>query len=336
MKAILVLEDGCVFRGTQFGAEGETAGGVIFNTQVVGFQEIITDPANANKIIGIGYPHVGNVGVNDKSNESDKGHACALVIKEYSKLYSNWQAKGSLGDFMKKNKVIGIEGVDTQALTVHIRDNGEMRGVVSTKTFDVKTLVAKAKAYKEPGSMPSKVDASKSEGKNSKTVIINLGVNNSTLAKYPGAAVVSVDTKAADILKMKPEQVVISSGPGDPTKLADLVDQVKKLVGKVPIYGIQNGACVLALALNCTVNRMKVGHHGANQPVVDPKTGSGEISIQNHSFSVESVSENIEVLHVNLNDKTIEKFATKDGMYVGTLYFPIDERGKLDKGYQYV
>ncbi|NQT29363.1 MAG: carbamoyl phosphate synthase small subunit [Candidatus Saganbacteria bacterium] len=345
MKAILVLEDGTVFHGTQFGAEGETCGGVIFNTQVVGFQEIITDPANANKIIAIGYPHVGNVGVNDESNESDKGHAAALIVKEYSKLYSNWQAKGSFGDFMKKNKVIGIEGVDTQALTVHIRDNGEMRGVVSTKTFDVAALVSKAKAYCEPEALKSPVSAPKADKSqtyakpqisNVKTVIINLGVNNSTLAKYPNAAIVSADTNAADILKMKPDQVVISSGPGDPTKLTDLVDQVKKLIGKVPIYGIQNGACVLALALNCTVNRMKVGHHGANQPVVDPKTGSGEISVQNHSFGIEYVPENVEVLHVNLNDKTIEKFATKDGMYVGTLYFPIDERGKLDKGYQYV
>jgi carbamoyl-phosphate synthase small subunit len=333
MKAILVLEDGTKFVGTSFGAEGETAGEVIFNTQVVGFQEILTDPAYGNKIIAIGYPHVGNAGINDLSNESDKAHAAAFIVKEYSKIYSNWQAKGSLADFMKKNKVIGIEGIDTRALTLHIRDNGEMRGVVSTESFNVEDLAAKANAYKVPALRKAKSSA---EPKKAKTVVIDIGVNNSTLAKFPGAAVVPYGTTAAEILKMKPEEVVISAGPADPTKLTELVDEVMKLIGKTKVYGIQNGACILALALGCKVERMKVGHHGVNHPVVDPNTGSGEISVQNHSFGITEVSSDVEVLHVNLNDKTIEKIQSKDGTCVGTLYFPIDERGKLDKGYQYV
>ena len=150
MKAILVLEDGTIFEGTSFGAEGEAAGEVIFNTQVVGFQEIMTDPAYKNRIIAFGYPHIGNVGINERSNESDQAHATAFVIKEYSKVYSNWQAKGSMEDFMKKNNVIGIEGIDTRALTVYIRDNGEMKGIVSTKDFSKDSLVKKAKAYEAP------------------------------------------------------------------------------------------------------------------------------------------------------------------------------------------
>lgn len=335
MKAILALEDGTIFEGQSFGAEGEAVGNVIFNTQVVGYQEILTDPAYRGRIVGIGYPHVGNVGVNDKSNESDSTHAAALVVKEYSRIYSNWQARESLEDFMKKHKVVGVEGVDTRALTVHIRDNGEMGAVVSTSVFDRDKLVEKVKNRPHPN-LVSLVQRPETRAKHAKVVIIDLGVNNSTLNKFPGAAIVSYKSTAGEILAMKPEQVIISSGPGDPTKLTNLVLEVEKLIGHVPIFGIQNGACVLAMALGCSVSRMKVGHHGVNHPVVDPKTGKGEISVQNHSYGVDKVSNNVKVVHVNLNDKTIEKFQTKDGKCVGTLYFPIDERGKLEKRYQYV
>ncbi len=336
MKAVLALEDGKVFEGTSFGAEGEVAGEVIFNTQVVGFQEIMTDPAYKGKIVGIGYPHVGNVGINAKSFESDHAHLSAFVIKEYSRIHSNWQATGSFEDYMKKNKVIGVEGIDTQALTVHIRDKGEMKGIVSTKDFNLKSLVEKAKAYEAPGLNKLEFPGHKSTTVKSKTVVVNLGVNKSTLAKYPGAKVVAFDTSAEKILSLGPEQVVISSGPGDPTDLAKTIVAIKNLIGKVPIYGIQNGACVLALALGCSVSRMKVGHHGVNLPVVDPNTGAGEISIQNHSFGIDSLSDNVKVVHVNLNDKTIEKIQSRDGSCVATLYYPIDERGKLDPGYKYV
>ncbi len=332
MKAVLMLEDGTKFEGTSFGAEGEVVGAVSFNTQVFGFQEALTDPANKGSIIAFGYPHVGNVGINDKSHESDKAQAAAFVVREYSRLYSNWQAKGSFADFMKKHKVVGIEGIDTRALTIHIREKGEMKGIVSTKDFDKHSLIEKAKAYKEP-SFKFEINSKAQHGK---TTIINLGVNNSTLAKYPKAKVVPPDTLAEKILKNDPELVVISSGPGDPKKLTILIEEVKKLIGKVKIYGIQKGACVLALALGCSVKKMKVGHHGVNQPIVDPNSGSGEISVQNHSYMVDSITNNVKVVHVNLNDKTIERFETKDGSCVGTLYFPIDERSKLEPGYKYV
>jgi carbamoyl-phosphate synthase small subunit len=329
MKAILALEDGTVFEGISFGAEGEAVGEVVFNTQVVGYQEILTDPAYRKQIVVMGYPHIGNYGINDRCKESDQTHAGAMIVKEYSKIYSNWQAKESLADFMKKNKVIGIEGVDTRALTVHIRDNGEMRAVVSTKDYNKESLIKKAKAYELPDLVSEIKSGEKSRDPKSKTLIINLGINNSSLARFPGAGIVSYKTQAEKILAEKPEQVVISSGPGDPRKLTGLIEEVKKLIGKVPIYGIQNGACVLALSLGCSVNRMKAGHHGVNHPVIDPKTGSGEISVQNHSYGIESVPDNVEVVHVNLNDKTIEKIQSKDGKCAATLYYPIDERGKL-------
>ncbi|NQU17482.1 MAG: glutamine-hydrolyzing carbamoyl-phosphate synthase small subunit [Candidatus Saganbacteria bacterium] len=337
MKAIVALEDGTVFEGTSFGAEGEVIGEVIFNTQVVGFQEILTDPAYSNQLVCLGYPHIGNVGINDRSNESSSTHVSALIVKEYSKIYSNWQAKESFGDFMKKNNVIGIEGIDTRALTVHIRENGEMRGIVSTKAFSKDNLIKKIKANQDSAVplLGINSNSAKSVG-SSKTVIINLGVNNTTLAKYPGAKKVPYNTNAEKILANKPEQVVISSGPGDPRKLTGLIEEVKKLIGKVPIYGIQNGACILAEALGCDVYKMKVGHHGVNLPVVDPKTGRGEISVQNHSFGIKDVAKGVKIVHVNLNDKTIEKIQSKDGSCVGTLYSPIDERGKLEKNYRRV
>ena len=335
MKCILALEDGSIFEGKAFGAEGEAVGEIVFNTQVVGYQEILTDPAYRKQLVVMGYPHIGNYGINDRCNESDSAHASAMIVKENSKIYSNWQAKGSLDDFMKKNKVIGIEDVDTRALVVHIRDNGEMRGVVSTEDFNKKSLVEKAKSYQLPD-LVSEIPGPKSLVPNPDTVIINLGVNKSTLARYPKAAIVPFDTKAEEILGLKPKQVVISSGPGDPRKLTGLIEEVKKLIGNVPVYGIQNGACILAMALGCAVSRMKVGHHGVNHPVVDPKTGKGEISVQNHSYAIDNVPKGVKVAHVNLNDKTIEKIEAKEGSCVGTLYFPIDERGKLDPGYKFV
>lgn len=339
MKAILVLEDGTAFTGTSFGAEGETVGDAIFNTQVVGWQEMLTEPSYGGKIISIGYPHVGNYGVNERCFESGQTHASALVVKEYSKIYSNWQATGSLGDFMQKNKVIGIEGVDTRALTLHIRENGEMGAVVSTEDFDVQSLVRKAKETKSKSRLSSGQNLKskiieKTQNPKSQTVIIDLGINNSTLAKFAGAQIVSSSVKAKDILDKKVEQVVISSGPGDPGQYTALVGEIKKIIGKVKIYGIQNGACVLAQALGGTIYKMKVGHHGMNHPVVDPKTGRGEISAQNHSYGIEKLPSAFKIAHVNLNDQTIERFESKDGTCVGTLYFPIDERGKLPAGYK--
>jgi carbamoyl-phosphate synthase small subunit len=333
-KAVLVLEDGTVFEGRSFGAEGEKAGAAIFNTQILGYQEILTDPAYLDQLVVMGYPHIGNYGINDRCFESDSTHASALIIKEYSKIYSNWQANGSLADFMKKNNIIGIEGVDTRAVTIHLRDHGEMKGIVSTQEFEVESLVKKTRAHI---ASRQKIPNPKSEtNPKSKITIINLGINNSTLARFPGASVVSSDIAVEKVLEGNPEQIVISSGPGDPRELKELVGEVKKLVGKVPIYGIQNGACVLAAALGCSIYKMKVGHHGMNIPVVDPATGRGEISAQNHSYGIEKVPPGIEIAHINLNDKTIEKIRTKDGSCVATLYFPIDERAKLPKDYKLV
>lgn len=335
-KAIIVLEDGTSFEGRSFGAEGEKIGEVIFNTQIIGWQEMITDPSYQDKIISIGYPHVGNYGINPRCFESETAHASALIVKEYSRIYSNWQATGPLDEFMKKNGVMGLEGIDTRALTIHLREHGEMRGIVSTKIADKDKLVEKARQYQVPD-LVSEIRSPKTESNaKSKITIINLGVNNSTLARFPGANVVSYDISAEKLLEMKPEQVVISSGPGDPRKLTDLVQEIKKLVGKVKLYGIQNGACVLALALGCSVYRMKVGHHGMNQPVVEPDSGKGEITSQNHSYGIDRLASGVEAAHINLNDRTVEKFIARSGKCVGTLYFPVDERGKLPKDYKLV
>jgi carbamoyl-phosphate synthase small subunit len=336
MKAIIVLEDGTTFLGTSFGADGEVVGEAVFNTQVVGYQEILTDPSYRGQVIVMGYPHIGNYGVNDRCNESGKAEASALVVKEYSRIYSNWQAKGSLADFMKKHNVIGIEGVDTRALTVRIREHGEMRAIISTKDFNPASLSDKLKEQKKDLLETGTSVRASSSAVDSKTVIVDLGINNSTLARYAGAKLVASSATAEEILKGDPEQVVISSGPGDPRERKALIEEVKKLVGKVPIYGIQNGACVLALALNCSVYKMKVGHHGVNHPVVDPKSGKGEITAQNHSFGIDRLADSVKVVYENLNDKTIEQFQSKDGSCTGTLFFPVDERGKLAPGYQLV
>jgi len=237
---------------------------------------------------------------------------------------------------MKKHGVIGIEGIDTRALTIHLRDHGEMRGVVSTKDFDKDEMIEQARKYQPPEFKPEIRNSKSETSSKSKITIINLGVNKSTTAKFPEANIISYDISAEKILKDAPEQVIISSGPGDPTKAGLLIEEIKKLIGRTKLYGIQNGGLVLAQALGCTVSRMKVGHHGMNIPVVDPKTGRGEISVQNHSFMINKVPDKIEIVHVNLNDKTIEKIRTKDSSCEASLYFPIDERGKLPHGYKVV
>ena len=340
MKAVMTLEDGTMYEGRSYGAEGEVAGEVMFNTQVIGYQEILTDPANRGRIVVMGYPHIGNYGINARCYESDNAQASAMVVKEFSKIYSNWQAQGSLGDFMKKNNIIGIEGIDTRSLTVHLRDNGEMRGIISTKDFKKASLVKKAKEYKSPKLAEGTAASSAKKGKDgeskSQTVIINIGLNNSTLARYPGAVIMPGDSAAEKILAGQPQLVVISGGPGDPRSLEKLSKEIKKLIGQVDICGIQNGACLLALALGGTVYRMKVGHHGMNIPVVKPASGEGEITTQNHSYGVDKLPRDVKTVYVNLNDKTIEAFATKDGRCRGTLYYPLDERGKLAPDYKFV
>jgi carbamoyl-phosphate synthase small subunit len=334
-KAILVLEDGTSFSGESYGILAETAGQVILNTGVVGYQEMITDPANAGKILTLTYPLIGNYGVNEKFNESEKVWVKGLVIKELSLNYSNWQARSSLDEFLQKEKVVAISGVDTRTLAVKIRDDGEMLGIISSSDSGMKDLLNKLTQFKQKPSesvlaKTSVKEITKFSGKKQRIVVVDLGILKSIVRQLSslGLEVILVpyDTEAKEILKLKPKGVIISSGPEDDPELSRVIDTAKEILGQIPLLGISCGHQVVARALGAKLTKMKIGHHGLNYPVKSPDSPKGEITVQNHSFVVAEDSLNqkdIKIVEKNINDQTIEKLKSKKLKFISIQYYPL-------------
>lgn len=325
-KAVLILEDGTIFEGQSFGALGEKRGEVVFHTGVVGYQELLTDPYYQGKILVMSYPLIGNYGIYDKGYESDRVQAQGLVVKENSKTYSNWQATGSLEDFMKKYDLVGIEGIDTRALVIHLRENGQMQGVISTEDFNTERNWNKTVPAED---LVEKVTTKKSYtlGKGQKVVLINLGVPKSLIQKLVAencaVTVVPAKTSADNIFELNPKRVVLAGGPGDPRALDYVTVEVKKLLGKKPISGISLGTLILAQALGASVRPMKIGHHGVNQSVKNIKTGKAEVTVQNHNYVIDgdSIPKDLEITEINLNDDSIEGFCSQKYEADGVMYF---------------
>ncbi|MBN2453561.1 MAG: glutamine-hydrolyzing carbamoyl-phosphate synthase small subunit [Candidatus Omnitrophica bacterium] len=321
MEAILALESGRIFRGRSFGAKGERSGEVVFNTSMAGYQEIITDPSYKGQIVAMTYPLIGNYGVNKEDVESRGPFLEGFVVKEYSKLYSNWRASKSLGDYLKENAIPGIEGIDTRALTLHLREAGAMKAVLSTEDKDAKSLVRKAKASRgligadlAGGVTCERAYRWKAEDKKRFTVaVVDCGVKFNILRMLAGngceSMVLPATTTADEILKMKIDGLLLSNGPGDPAAVHYVIENTRKLIGKLPIFGICLGHQILGLALGGRTYKLKFGHHGGNHPVKDLKAGKVAITAQNHGFcvDVDSIDGNkARVTHVNLNDGTVE------------------------------
>lgn len=319
MQAILALEDGTVFEGKAFAAAGERTGEVVFNTSMTGYQEILTDPSYKGQMVTMTYPLIGNYGINEADFESSQPCLEGFIVKECSKSFSNWRAEKSLADFLKEYNIIGIEGIDTRALTRHIRLTGAMKGILSTEDMDKKRLVEKAKS--SPGllgkDLVKEVSCNKSyqwekEGRY-KVVVLDFGVKYNILRQLAAAScqvvVVPAKTEAEEILKTRPDGVLLSNGPGDPAGIPYAAETVKNLIGKIPIFGICLGHQILGLALGSTTYKLKFGHHGGNHPVKDLKTGKVAITVQNHGFCVDADSlegKEIELTHINLYDHTLE------------------------------
>lgn len=338
MKAILMLEDGKSFVGQGLGREGEGVGEVIFNTAVVGYQEMITDPANAGKILVLTYPLIGNYGVAPKFNESKGVWLAGLVIKEKSRIYSNWQAKGSFDAFIKEHNLVTLGEVDTRTLSVHLRQKGSMLGVISTQTFETKELLEKIKAFqkKTAESILPKVSVSKplhrgQEKARQKIAVLDLGITNSIIKQLEtlGFSIILLpyNTPAPEILRLKPKGLIISHGPEEDPALKGVVSNIRPLIKRLPILGISTGHQVLAQGLGAKVTRLKLGHRGVNYPIHNPASYQGEITVQNHGFTVDVDSLNkikdIKITGYNLNDRTVEEIESKKLKIIGIQYCPV-------------
>ena len=343
-SAKLILENGTIFSGISFGAEGETIGEVCFNTGMTGYQEILTDPSYCGQLITMTYPHIGNYGVNEEDVESNKIHAAGFIVREENVVPSNFRSTQSLGEYLRAQKIVGIQKIDTRMLTRILRDEGAMNGIISTVDLDDDSLLQKVKMTPSMDGLDLArvVTCDKSskwsKGKH-KIVAIDFGIKHNILRLLEShgceVTVFPATTTAADILKIKPDGIFLSNGPGDPAAVTYGIKTVKELLGKKPIFGICLGHQILALALGAKTYKLKFGHRGCNHPVRNEATGVVEITSQNHGFAVDanSLSENMEVTHLSLNDQTIEGLKYTNLQAFSVQYHPESSPGPHDSRY---
>jgi len=364
MKAILALEDGTIFTGRSFTGHGESVGEVVFNTSMSGYQEILTDPSYCGQMVTMTYPLIGNYGVNDEDVESGRVHVKALLVKEYQEYPSNWRSQQSLADYLKASNIPGLEGIDTRALTRHIRLQGAMKAALSTFDLDPDSLVEKARqspdmagqdlvgevTCEEPmlweSGHPVRLDGGLDEfqwpDSNGKwrVAAIDYGVKSNIVRSLEkrGCTVLLLpgDVKSETIDKLDPHGLFLSNGPGDPAAVTYAVDTIRNQIGKRPIFGICLGHQLVGLALGGKTFKLKFGHRGANQPVKDLLTGKVEITSQNHGFCVDMESlkdSDVELSHINLNDGTLEGLIHKKLPLFSVQYHPEASPGPHDATY---
>ena len=366
-RAILALEDGRVFEGWSFGASGEHCGEVVFNTSMTGYQEVLTDPSYKGQIVTMTYPLVGNYGVNDEDFESTRPRVEGFVVKESCSFPSNWRSKGSLSDYLKCHGIVGIEGVDTRALTKHIRTAGAMRGILSTEDLDPDSLVEKSRNspamvgsdWVKAVTCSEAYEWGEKEGtgaglwkwekgqegnprieKKFRVVAMDFGMKYNIVRHLASrgcqVSVVPAQMSAEEILKANPHGIFLSNGPGDPAALTYAIETVRALLGKKPIFGICLGHQLLGLAMGGKTYKLKFGHRGANQPVKNLLNGKIEITTQNHGFCVDMdtlPAGQVEITHVNLNDQSLEGMRHRRLPVFSVQYHPEASAGPHDAAY---
>jgi carbamoyl-phosphate synthase small subunit len=359
--AVLALEDGTVFEGTSFGARAERVGEVVFNTAITGYQEIFTDPSYSGQIVVLTNPQIGNYGANAADSEALVPHIEGLVVREISPVASNWRADSKAENFLAQHGIPVIAEVDTRKLVRLLRERGAMRGVIAVGNRDSAEAVKIARSapsmtgqnliskvstqdrYEWGGGLESVSVSDKLESQQQPqfhVVAYDFGIKRNILRHLvqigSRVTVIPADTSGEDVLSLKPDGVFLSNGPGDPEPLAHQSAQVKKLVGKVPVFGICLGHQILGLAFGGQTYKLKFGHHGANHPVLNHLTGKVEITSQNHGFAVDPDSlrdSDIELTHVNLNDQTVEGFRHRREPVFCVQYHPEAAPGPHDSHY---
>ncbi|GBD26304.1 Carbamoyl-phosphate synthase small chain [bacterium HR30] len=358
MTAILALADGTVFEGESFGADGEAAGEIVFNTSMTGYQEILTDPSYCGQLVCMTYPEIGNVGVNEEDVESERPWVEGFIVREYWEEPSNWRAKESLAGYLRRHGIPGIQGIDTRELVRHIRDRGAQSAVISTVERDPRKVVEKARQVRpmvgqdlvrrvtcaEPYEWQESTwswergygEVASERGPF--VVAYDYGVKRNILRHLVRLGcrvrVVPATTPAREVLSWNPDGIFLSNGPGDPD-VGPYARIVRELIGQKPIFGICLGHQILALALGGRTYKLKFGHHGGNQPVMDLTTRKVEITAQNHGFAVDvdSLSGVAELTHINLNDQTVEGLAHAQLPLFSVQYHPEASPGPHDATY---
>ncbi len=330
MKAVLALEDGTLFYGTSIGISGEVTGEIVFNTGMMGYQEVLTDPSNYGLIVTMTYPLIGNYGIKHEGSKSDRPYVRGLVVRELCKTPSSWACDMTLDDYLKKHNIIGIEGIDTRALTRIIRDKGAMNGMISTHPdFKVNDKIETIKAFNltKPASNVAVKDVVHYKGEGLKVAVIDYGIKQNILRALQNREcdvyLFPAFSLAEEILAVNPDGIVLSNGPGDPKDYTECIEAIKKLVAKKPVFGICLGHLLIALANGADTEKLKFGHRGCNYPVKDIKSDSIYITSQNHGYGVIENSldtKRIEVTHRNMNDGAIEGLKYTD-MPVFTVQF---------------
>lgn len=348
-NAILLLEDGTVFKGRSFGAEGEAVGEVVFNTSMTGYQEILTDPSYAGQMVTMTYPLIGNYGINSEDDESEQLWLEGFIVKEYSPKPSNWRSEACLDARLKQSGIIAIEQIDTRALTRKIRSQGAMKGMISTKPTDTASLLSSLKKVpplvgqdlvsKVTCTKPYVWRGSEKASKRFHVVVYDFGVKHNILNMLSEldcrVTVVPANTETETVLQMNPDGILLSNGPGDPEAVPYAIAQAKTLLGKKPLFGICLGHQILSLALGALCSKMKFGHHGGNQPVMDLATKRVQITAQNHGFAIDfsGLENEIEVSHINLNDQTVEGMRHKTLSVSSVQYHPEASPGPHDAAF---
>jgi carbamoyl-phosphate synthase small subunit len=359
-KAILLLEDGTVFRGYTFCGHGRALGEVVFNTSMTGYQEVLSDPSYKGQIVAMTYPLTGTYGINPEDMESAAVHVEAFIVKEYQDFVSNWRSNRSLADFLDENGKIGIEGIDTRALTRHIRVGGAMRGIIATDTDNLSELMDQVQAY--PGldgiDLVKYVTCEKPyrwrDGRRHeiaspawlpdvtgfRVAVLDCGIKYNILRCLEKAGcqalVFPAHASTDEILSCDPDGIFLSNGPGDPAAVDYVIETVRDLFGKKPIFGICLGHQMMGLALGGSTFKLKFGHRGANQPVKDLTTGRIEITSQNHGFCVDPDSLSnvpVQLTHINLNDNTLEGMQHLEIPAFCVQYHPEASPGPHDASY---